>query len=274
MTFRPRFVQWTTVCCLIVPATVLADGGLHPRTTTRLLSAFRELASDASPAPADISTSIEASEAAGDGSSPSSDHVGAAGSEVQQVTVLRKATFGTGCFWCTEAVFEEMHGVKNVISGYSGGQVPFPSYQQVLTGLTGHAEVVQIHFDPRQVSYAGLLEAFWFAHDPTTLNRQGVDVGTQYRSVVFYHTNEQRELAERYRSKLDGCKAFRNPIVTAISKFQTFYPAEKYHQDYFELNGRKPYCRAHIRPKVQKFRRIFRESLKGQEAQPSESDGR
>ncbi len=164
------------------------------------------------------------------------------------------------------AVFEQLQGVKRVVSGYSGGQLPFPTYEQVCSGLTGHAEVVQIEYDPRQVSFASLLEAFWFTHDPTTLNQQGVDKGTQYRSAIFYHTDEQRQLAERYKARLDRSKAFRNPIVTEITKFRTFYPAEKYHQDYFKLNGRKPYCRVHIRPKVQKFRRVFRDELKGRDS--------
>jgi peptide-methionine (S)-S-oxide reductase len=172
------------------------------------------------------------------------------------------ATFGNGCFWCTEAVFEELKGVESAVSGYSGGRVPNPTYEQVCTGATGHAEVIQITYDPAVITYPELLEVFWKTHDPTTLNQQGPDHGTQYRSAVFYHNEEQRELAEKYKERLDQSGAFDAPIVTEITKFQKFYPAEDYHQEYFALNGRQPYCRAVVKPKVVKFRKAFKDKLK------------
>ena len=175
---------------------------------------------------------------------------------------IQTATFGAGCFWCTEAVFQQLKGVESVVSGYSGGEVKNPTYRQVCTGTTGHAEVIQITYDPKVISYADLLEAFWKTHDPTTLNRQGHDEGTQYRSVVYYHTAEQKELAEHYKQKLDESGAFADPIVTEIAPFEKFYPAEDYHQNYFNDNGRQPYCQAVIRPKVDKVREAFRDKLK------------
>jgi peptide-methionine (S)-S-oxide reductase len=178
------------------------------------------------------------------------------------VEKLEQATFGTGCFWCTEAVFEQLRGVKSVESGYSGGNISNPTYEQVCSGLTGHAEVVQISYDPTVISFAELLEAFWQSHDPTTLNRQGNDVGTQYRSAIFYHNDEQRTQAERFKKKLNDSGAFRSPIVTEITAYEKFYPAEKYHQDYFALNPAQPYCAAVIRPKVDKFKQVFQEKLK------------
>ena len=175
---------------------------------------------------------------------------------------LEKATFGTGCFWCTEAIFEQLEGVHSVVSGYSGGHVQNPSYKQVCTGMTGHAEVVQITYDPQTISFDELLEVFWRTHDPTTLNRQGVDVGPQYRSVIFFHNDEQKRLAELYKRKLDESRAFRAPIVTEISPFREFYPAEAYHQQYFERNRRQAYCTRVIRPKLDKFKKVFRDKLK------------
>jgi peptide-methionine (S)-S-oxide reductase len=172
------------------------------------------------------------------------------------------ATFGNGCFWCTEAVFEQLRGVVRVSSGYSGGQVENPTYKQVCNGDTGHAEVLQIEYDPNAVSFATLLEVFWKTHDPTTLNRQGNDVGTQYRSVIFTHNPEQERLAREYKAKLDASGAFANPIVTEITPFTKFYPAEDYHQGYFRANGREPYCRYVIAPKVEKFRQVFGDKLK------------
>lgn len=176
------------------------------------------------------------------------------------------ATFGGGCFWCAEAVFKELRGVKSVVSGYSGGQTTSPSYEQVCSGRTGHAEVVQITFDPAAVSYAELLEVFFKTHDPTTMNRQGHDVGTQYRSVIFYHNDRQREAAEAIRRQLDQSGAFAAPIVTEISPLTSFYPAEAYHQDYFQRNPEQAYCAAVIRPKVDKFRAVFGDRLAGQGA--------
>lgn len=172
------------------------------------------------------------------------------------------ATFGAGCFWCVEAVFAELKGVQSVTSGYSGGDVRNPSYREVCTGRTGHAEVVQIVYDPDTISFSELLEVFWQTHDPTTLNRQGADAGTQYRSAIFYHTEKQRELAEAYKQKLDASGAFPDPIVTEISPFRNFYPAEDYHQNYFSQNGEQPYCRMVIRPKMDKFRKVFADKLK------------
>jgi methionine-S-sulfoxide reductase len=163
------------------------------------------------------------------------------------------ATFGAGCFWCVEAVLEQLDGVKNVASGYMGGRVENPTYEQVCSNTTGHAEVVQVTFDPERISYEKLLEYFWKLHDPTTLNRQGNDVGTQYRSVIFYHSESQREAAERSKKAMDASGTFGSPIVTEITKASTFYPAEKYHQDYYRLNKQKPYCQYVITPKLKKL---------------------
>jgi peptide-methionine (S)-S-oxide reductase len=174
---------------------------------------------------------------------------------------LEQATFGTGCFWCTEAVFEQLRGVKSVESGYTGGNLKNPSYEQVSSGLTGHAEVVQITYDPKVITYPELLEVFWKTHDPTTLNRQGNDVGTQYRSAVFYHNDEQRKEAEHYKKKLDESGAFSDRIVTEITPLGEFYPAEKYHQDYYRSNPTQGYCSLVIRPKVEKFKKAFADKL-------------
>ena len=172
------------------------------------------------------------------------------------------ATFGNGCFWCTEAVFQQLKGVEKVVSGYTGGHVDNPTYKQVCSGTTGHAEVIQITYDPRVISYAALLEAFWRTHDPTTLNRQGNDVGTQYRSAVFYHTPRQKELAELYKAKLDEAKVFPRPIVTEIVPAAKFYPAEDYHQNFFNDNPTQPYCRAIIPGKIDKLKKVFADKMK------------
>ncbi|MFZ5832978.1 MAG: peptide-methionine (S)-S-oxide reductase MsrA [Planctomycetota bacterium] len=190
-------------------------------------------------------------------------------SNVKAEGSLERATFGAGCFWCVEAVFDPLKGVESVVSGYSGGHVPAPTYKQVCSGLTGHAEVVQVAYDPKQISYAELLEVFWGTHDPTTPNRQGNDVGTQYRSAIFYHNDEQRKLAEHYKQKLDASGAFRAPIVTEIVPFREFFRAEDYHQEYFELNARQPYCQVVIRPKVEKLKKVFGEKLKDQGTEPA-----
>jgi len=171
------------------------------------------------------------------------------------------ATFGSGCFWCTEAVFQQMKGVRKAVSGYSGGHVPNPTYDQITTGTTGHAEVVQVTFDPTVISYPELLEVFWRSHDPTTPNRQGNDVGPQYRSVIFYHSDRQRELAERYKAKIDAAHVFRSAVVTEIVPFREFFPAEAEHQNYYADNSRQPYCRVVIRPKLDKLRKVFHEKL-------------
>jgi methionine-S-sulfoxide reductase len=176
-------------------------------------------------------------------------------------TVTEKATFGSGCFWCTEAVFQQLRGVESVQSGYSGGEAANPTYEQVCSGRTGHAEVVQITFNPDVISFDELLKVFWQSHDPTTLNRQGHDVGTQYRSAIFYHNDAQRRTAEAYKGQLDASGTFRAPIVTEITPFKNFYPAEDYHQNYFRLNPEQSYCAAVIRPKVEKFKKEFKEML-------------
>ncbi len=177
---------------------------------------------------------------------------------------VETASFGAGCFWCVEAVFENVDGVESVVSGYSGGQRPNPTYEQVTTGVSGHAEACQVHFDPAKVTYAEILEIFWKTHDPTTKDRQGNDVGTQYRSVIFYHDEEQRRIAEHYKKKLAEARVYDDPIVTEIVKFEAFYKAEKYHQDYYSTNPDQPYCRFVIQPKLEKFRKVFGHKLKKQ----------
>lgn len=172
------------------------------------------------------------------------------------------ATFGSGCFWCTEAVFQNLQGVDKVESGYTGGTVKNPTYEQVCSGLTGHAEVIRIAYDPTIITYPELLEIFWKTHDPTTLNKQGADEGTQYRSVIYYHTPEQQKLAEEYKGKLDKSGAFDKPIVTEISPATVFYKAEGYHQNYYNLNGNAPYCTYVIQPKLEKFKKAFGDKLK------------
>jgi peptide-methionine (S)-S-oxide reductase len=175
---------------------------------------------------------------------------------------LETATFGSGCFWCTEAIFLNVDGVTKVESGYTGGKVKNPTYKEVCSGLTGHAEVVQLTFDPAKVSYDELLEIFWQTHDPTTLNQQGADIGTQYRSAIFYHSEYQRTRAEFFKSRLEEEGAFEKPIVTEISPATTFYKAEDYHQNYYNLNNNAPYCTYVIRPKLEKFKKVFKEQLK------------
>jgi peptide-methionine (S)-S-oxide reductase len=172
------------------------------------------------------------------------------------------ATLAGGCFWCLEAVFDELNGVERVESGYAGGHLANPTYQQVCTGSTGHAEVVQVRFDSSVISFKELLQVFFTIHDPTTLNRQGADIGTQYRSAIFYHTPEQKSVAEQVISEINAAKIWNNPIVTEVTKFSEFYPAEDYHRDYFIRNPNQPYCRAVIEPKVAKFRKIFKEGLR------------
>ncbi len=175
---------------------------------------------------------------------------------------LQLATFGSGCFWCTEAFFLKVKGVESVASGYAGGKVKNPNYKEVCTGTTGHAEVIQVLFDPKKVTYEELLEIFWNTHDPTTLNRQGADEGTQYRSVVFYHSEDQKKLAEQYKKQLDASHVYNNPIVTEITPASVFYKAEDYHQDYYALNPNQGYCQYVIRPKIEKFKKQFEAKLK------------
>lgn len=172
-----------------------------------------------------------------------------------QTNTMERATFGGGCFWCVEAVFERLEGVRSVTSGYAGGHTPKPTYRQVCTGDTGHAEVVQIEFDPRTISFARLLDVFWDAHDPTTPNRQGADTGTQYRSIILWHNEAQKQTAEK--SKAAAAKRFKSPIVTEIVPLKQFYPAEEEHQDYFRKNPNAPYCAFVIRPKLKMTRGQF-----------------
>jgi peptide-methionine (S)-S-oxide reductase len=172
------------------------------------------------------------------------------------------ATFGAGCYWCTEAQFQQLKGVRLVESGFSGGQVDNPTYKEVCTGTTGHAEVCNIYYDPAVITFDELLAAFWTCHDPTTLNRQGNDVGTQYRSVIFYHNDEQKEKAEAYKAKLNAEKAWEHPVVTEIAPFRKFYIADDYHQNYYNENKTQPYCQFIVGPKVEKFKKVFKDKLK------------
>ncbi|MFN5325301.1 MAG: peptide-methionine (S)-S-oxide reductase MsrA [Bacteroidota bacterium] len=189
-------------------------------------------------------------------------HSTTANSNHMDTTKLDTITFGSGCFWCTEAVFQSLEGVYSAVSGYMGGQTDNPTYKEVCSGTTGHAEVVQVTYDPAVITYEELLEAFWSSHDPTTLNRQGNDVGTQYRSVIFYHSQEQRDAAVAIKADLISRRVFDRVIVTEISPAAIFYPAENYHQEYYELNGSEPYCQFVIRPKLEKFKKAFSDKLK------------
>lgn len=189
------------------------------------------------------------------------------GNNIKEVKMLDTnkysiATFGSGCFWCTEAIFERLNGVVKVISGYSGGSVPNPSYEAVCTGKTGHAECTQIYYDPKIISYVQLLEVFFKTHDPTTLNRQGADVGTQYRSAIFYNSEEQKQLAEKVKQELTSAKIWDKPIVTEISPLKSFYIAEEYHQNYYNRNTNQGYCSFVITPKIEKFEKVFKDLLK------------
>ncbi|MGE0018996.1 MAG: peptide-methionine (S)-S-oxide reductase MsrA [Draconibacterium sp.] len=175
---------------------------------------------------------------------------------------LEKATLGGGCFWCTEAVYLQLKGVVDVKPGYSGGHVKNPSYKEVCNETTGHAEVVQVTFDPAVVTFAEILEVFFVTHDPTSLNRQGNDVGTQYRSAIFYHTPKQKETALQIIASLEKEKAFEKPIVTEVTEFKAFYPAEDYHINYFSRNKNQPYCQFVVAPKVEKFKKVFKEKVK------------
>lgn len=175
---------------------------------------------------------------------------------------METATFGGGCFWCTEAIFKELKGVSSVTSGYSGGEVINPSYKEICTGTTGHAEVIEVEYDSDMISFTELLEVFFATHDPTTLNRQGADVGTQYRSVIFYHNEQQRTIAEEIIHQLNNELVFGKKVVTELSPWKNFFSAEVYHQDYFENNPAQGYCQIVIAPKVDKFRKIFKDKLK------------
>lgn len=171
-------------------------------------------------------------------------------------------TLGAGCFWCVEAVFQQLKGVETVISGYSGGKVKNPTYREICSGLTGHAEVIQITFNPQVISFTELLQVFWETHDPTTLNRQGADVGTQYRSAIFYHNDAQKQTAETLKKELNDKHVFNNLIVTEVTAYTNFYEAEDYHQNYFDENSNQPYCRVVIQPKLDKLKKVFADKLK------------
>lgn len=175
---------------------------------------------------------------------------------------MEKATLGAGCFWCVEAVFQRIEGVDSVVSGFSGGPIKNPAYREVVTGRTGHAEVVQITYDPKVISYEALLEVFFKTHDPTTLNRQGNDVGTQYRSAIFYHNEEQKKTAEEVKTALEKARIWKDPIITEVTPFDTFYSAEDYHQNYFNQNQEQPYCAYVIQPKMKKLQEVFADRLK------------
>lgn len=176
---------------------------------------------------------------------------------------MEVATLGGGCFWCLEAVFQELDGVERVVSGYAGGRVRNPTYREVCSGRTGHAEVVQVTFDPARLSFGDLLSVFFSVHDPTTLNRQGADVGTQYRSIILAHNSEQRRVAEQMIRDLGKANLWRDPIVTEVVDLAEFFPAEDYHQNYFRTNPDQPYCQAAIGPKLRKFRQLFSQRIKG-----------
>jgi peptide-methionine (S)-S-oxide reductase len=179
-------------------------------------------------------------------------------------TDTETATLGSGCFWCTEAVFQQLRGVKSVTSGYTGGHLPNPTYDDICDGDTGHAEVVRVEFDPKVVTFSELLEVFWRSHDPTTKNRQGNDRGPQYRSAIFYHSERQRDLAERYKAKIDAAGVYTRPLVTEITKADVFYPAEGYHQNYYANNPNQGYCRVMIGPKLDKLKKVFADKLKSE----------
>jgi peptide-methionine (S)-S-oxide reductase len=178
-----------------------------------------------------------------------------------QTNELQTATLGSGCFWCTEAIFEQVKGVSNIKPGYAGGHVNNPSYKEVCNGTTGHAEVIQLYYDPAIISYAEILEIYFKMHDPTQLNRQGNDIGTQYRSVIFYHTQEQKQIATDVKDKLEHEMIWENPIVTIIEEYNTFYVAEDYHNNYYSNNPNQGYCRFVITPKVEKFEKVFKDYL-------------
>jgi peptide-methionine (S)-S-oxide reductase len=195
-------------------------------------------------------------------STPLSENNGLNPASSTPLTTMDTATFGTGCFWCTEAIFQQLEGVEKVTSGYSGGTTVNPTYEEVTGKGTGHAECLNIIYDSTKISFDELLEIFWQTHDPTTLNRQGADVGPQYRSVVFYHNEEQRAKTAKYKEALDKSGAFDNPIVTTLEPFTVFYPAEAYHQNYYKNNTSQGYCQFVIRPKVEKFEKVFKSKLK------------
>lgn len=175
---------------------------------------------------------------------------------------MQKITLGAGCFWCVEAIYKELKGVEKIEPGYSGGKIANPTYREVCSGLTGHAEVIQLEYDESVIDFKEILEVFFKTHDPTTLNRQGADVGTQYRSAIFYHNENQKEIAEKVIKELDDSNAFDNAIVTEVTEFTAFYSAEEYHKNYYKNNPEEGYCRMVVRPKLEKFKKVFGEKLK------------
>jgi peptide-methionine (S)-S-oxide reductase len=236
-------------CCLLASILLLGVSGCSSATNSEAPPVSADPAVTSSVAPSELSLSD-------DDSSEDAAEI------VPEVPKQETATFGAGCFWCVEAVFEQLKSVENVRSGYTGGTADEATYKLVSNGNTGHAEVIQFEFDPSVITYEELLEVFWTSHDPTTLNQQGADVGTQYRSAVFYHNDKQREFAEAYKRRLNDENAFGAPIVTEIAPFVNFYSAEGYHQDYFAQNSTAPYCRFVVRPKVEKVRKVFADKLK------------
>jgi peptide-methionine (S)-S-oxide reductase len=248
LTMPHRFLTATSVALLLLAsiAVSLADSP-SPAKSTKGSAAAKAKAGSKKPK----------TEATTDAPSESADDVKPSGKSGG----LEQATFGSGCFWCSEAVFQRIKGVESVMPGYSGGHVKNPTYEQVSMKTTGHAEVVQITYDPSVVSYKELLEIFWKSHDPTKINKQGLDKGPQYRSVIFYHDDEQKKLAEFYKKELDKEKIFSHKIVTEISPFKEFYPAEAYHVNYFNNNPNEEYCETIIGPKVNKIKRLFKDKV-------------
>jgi peptide-methionine (S)-S-oxide reductase len=239
-------VFMSLVCCLLASGTLVGISGCSSATNSEAPPVAVE---------SDVAENLNLSANAGDASAET----------VPKVPIAPKqqtATFGAGCFWCVEAVFEQLKSVENVRSGYAGGTSEEATYDLVSFGKTGHAEVIQFEFDSSVITYEELLEVFWTSHDSTTLNQQGADVGTQYRSTVFYHNEEQRRLAEEYKKRLNDEDVFGSPVVTLIEKFDGFYTAEKKHQDFFAQNGSNQYCQFVIRPKVEKVRKVFADKLR------------
>jgi peptide-methionine (S)-S-oxide reductase len=248
---RMRFSSLLSLAvCLMMSAAALSISGCSSATN-----------SEAPPVAVDPDVSEKLNPAANVGD-PSAESLSEVVPDVPAAPKQQTATFGAGCFWCVEAVFEQLKSVENVRSGYAGGKSEEATYDLVSFGNTGHAEVIQFEFDPSVITYEELLEVFWTSHDPTTLNRQGADVGTQYRSAVFYHNEEQRRLAEEFKQRLNDENAFGSPVVTQIEKFDGFYTAEKKHQDFFAQNGSNQYCQFVIRPKVEKVRKVFADKLR------------
>lgn len=233
-------IRWLSIAALCVLAFALAAG-----------CAAREAKS------ADVKTSVQESKMEENPKAGAQKQAASPAPEGKEI-----ATLANGCFWCTEAIFKDLRGVEKVEPGYTGGRRPNPTYEQVCTGTTGHAEAIQITFDPKEISFHDLLAIFFSTHDPTTLNRQGADVGTQYRSAIFYHDPEQKAVAEQMIAKLNKEKLWRNPIVTEVTEFSKWYAAEDYHKDYFARNSGQSYCQMVIAPKVAKFRKEYREKLK------------